>query len=145
LRVCFNFVSILSFTFGFFQAFFSFVLSLFSLFYSRGCFGITTATFPVFGITRKMKKKNVFSTNRQSVFLINEKCFIHIKTNRKLSDFLKLLKNRLHAKLINATSHCRHHEKSQRRHLFHPFLTFHISNPVIPMFIIFADLKRREK
>jgi hypothetical protein len=31
LRVCFNFVSILSFTFGFFQAFFSFVLSLFSL------------------------------------------------------------------------------------------------------------------
>jgi hypothetical protein len=44
LRVCFNFVSILSFTFGFFQAFFSFVLSLFSLFYSRGCFGITTAT-----------------------------------------------------------------------------------------------------
>jgi hypothetical protein len=32
------------------SAFFSFVLSLFSLFYSRECFGITTATFPVFGI-----------------------------------------------------------------------------------------------
>jgi hypothetical protein len=53
--------------------------------------------------------------------------------------------HRLHTKLINATSHCRHHEKSRRGHLFHPFLTFHISNPVIPMFIIFADLKRREK
>jgi hypothetical protein len=52
---------------------------------------------------------------------------------------------RLHTKLINATSHCRHHEKSRRGHLFHPFLTFHISNPVIPMFIIFADLRRREK
>ena len=38
-------------------------------------------------------KKNVFSTNRQSVFLINEKCFIHIKTKRKLSAFLKLLKS----------------------------------------------------
>jgi hypothetical protein len=45
----------------------------------------------------------------------------------------------------NATSHCHHHEKSRRGHLFHPFLTFHISYPVIPMFIIFADLKRREK
>jgi hypothetical protein len=33
LRVYFNFVSILSFSFGFFQAFFSFVLSLFSLFH----------------------------------------------------------------------------------------------------------------
>jgi hypothetical protein len=53
--------------------------------------------------------------------------------------------HRLHTKLINATSHCRHHEKSRRRHLFHPFLTFHISNPVIPMFIIFADWRRREK
>ena len=53
--------------------------------------------------------------------------------------------HRLHTKLINATSHCRHHEKSRREHLFHPFLTFHISNPVIPMFIIFVDLKRREK
>ena len=53
--------------------------------------------------------------------------------------------HRLHTQLINATSHCRHHEKSRRGHLFHPFLTFHISNPVIPMFIIFADLKRREK
>ena len=52
--------------------------------------------------------------------------------------------HRLQTKLINATSHCRH-EKSRRGHLFHPFLTFHISNPVIPMFIIFADLKRREK
>ena len=53
--------------------------------------------------------------------------------------------HRLHTKLINATSHCRHHEKSRRVHLFQPFLTFHISNPVIPMFIIFVDLKRREK
>ena len=53
--------------------------------------------------------------------------------------------HRLHTQLINATSHCRHHEKSRRRHLFHPFLTLHISNPVIPMFIIFADLRRREK
>ena len=53
--------------------------------------------------------------------------------------------HRLHTKLINATSYCRHHEKSRREHLFHPFLTFHISNPVIPMFIIFVDLKRREK
>ena len=53
--------------------------------------------------------------------------------------------HRLHTKLINATSHCRHHEKSRREHLFHPFLTFHISNPLIPMFIIFVDLKRREK
>ena len=53
--------------------------------------------------------------------------------------------HRLHTQLINATSHCRHHEKSRREHLFHPFLTFHISNPVIPMFIIFVDLKRREK
>ena len=53
--------------------------------------------------------------------------------------------HRLHTQLINATSHCRHHEKSRRGHLFHPFLTFHISNPVIPMFIIFVDLKRREK
>ena len=53
--------------------------------------------------------------------------------------------HRLHTKLINATSHCRHREKSRRGHLFHPFLTFHILNPVIPMFIIFADLKRREK
>ena len=52
--------------------------------------------------------------------------------------------HRLQTKLINATSHCRH-EKSRRGHLFHPFLTFHISNPVISMFIIFADLKRREK
>ena len=53
--------------------------------------------------------------------------------------------HRLYTKLINATSHCRHHEKSRRGHLFHPFLTFHISNPVISLFIILADLKRREK
>ena len=52
--------------------------------------------------------------------------------------------HRLQTKLINATSHCRH-EKSRRGHLFHPFLTFHISNPVISLFIILADLKRREK
>jgi hypothetical protein len=30
--------------------------------------------------------------------------------------------HRLHTKLINATSHCRHHEKSRSEHLFHPFL-----------------------
>jgi hypothetical protein len=46
--------------------------------------------------------------------------------------------------LINATSHCRLHEKSRRGHLFHPFLTFHISNPVIPMFIILQILKKEK-
>ena len=41
--------------------------------------------------TRKMKKK-CLQCQQAKCFLINEKCFIHIKTKRKVSDFLKLLK-----------------------------------------------------
>jgi hypothetical protein len=52
--------------------------------------------------------------------------------------------HRLHTQLINATSHCRHNEKSRRGHLFHPFLTFHISNPVIPVYNICRFKKKRK-
>ena len=37
-------------------------------------------------------KKKCLQYQEAKCFLINEKCFIHIKTKRKLSDFLKLLK-----------------------------------------------------
>jgi hypothetical protein len=73
LRVCFNVVSILSFTFGFFQAFFSFVLSLFSLLYSRGCFGITTATFSVFGQRQDKAEKRLKETESKRKYRNNVK------------------------------------------------------------------------
>jgi len=37
-------------------------------------------------------KKKCLQYQQAKCFLINEKCFIHIKTKRKLSDVLKLLK-----------------------------------------------------
>ena len=58
---------------------------------------------------------------------------------------LFIFEYRLHTKLINATLHCRHREKSQRGHLFHPFLTFHISNPVFSYVYIFCRFKKKRK
>ena len=53
--------------------------------------------------------------------------------------------NRLHTKLINATSHCRHHEKSRRGHLFHLFFNVPYFKPRDSYVYNFCRFKKKRK